>query len=127
MATLKEEFDDLANELMNGDFVEAKYPITLINADTGFDPDTQTGTGGSQQSLDATLLQFEQTQFDGDNIKIGDKFCLIRNAELTINIINNSTSFDYDLTSAEGAIFSGKVIATNTDPLGVTTELHLRS
>ena len=127
MPTLKEEFDDLANELMNGDFVEAKYPITLTNASAGFDPITQTATGGESQSLEATALEIEQSQFDGANIKIGDKFALIRNAELTINILNNITSFSYDLTAASGGVYVGKVINTKTDPLGVTTELHLRS
>jgi hypothetical protein len=125
--SLKDEFDDLANELMNGDFVEAKYPLTLTNADTDYDPVTGLSTGGSSQSLTATMIDFNSSQFDGDNIKIGDKQVIIWNKELSINILNNVTSFEFDLSSVNGGVTSGRVVNSIVDPLGVTTTLQLRS
>ncbi len=125
--SLRDEFNDLANELINGDFVEAKYPITLTNTDDEYDPVTGTSTGGDTQSLEVTMIDFNQSQFDGDNIKVGDKQVIIWNQELSINILNNVTAFSFDLSSIGGGVTTGKVINSTVDPLGVTTTLQLRS
>lgn len=126
MGALFDEFDDLANELMNGDFAEAKYPIILTNAGS-YNPSTGTTTGGSNQTLAATRLEFNQSQFDGANIKIGDLLVMVRNKELTINILKGITSFEFQQGSTNGGTIKGKVINTSTDPLGVTTQLQLRA
>lgn len=126
MATLKQEFDVLANELMNGDFVEAKYPIILTNAGS-YNPTTGTTAGGTAQTLNATRLSYTQNQFDGANIKYGDILVMLRNAELTIDILKGVTAFEYQQGASNGGTVKGRVINTDTDPLGVTTQLQLRA
>ena len=125
MGALTDEFQALALELTNGDFVDAKYPITITNAGS-YDPVTEDIAGGSSQSLSATLLEFDQREIDGSNIKIGDKRAIIVNSELTIDIKDNTSSFSYDLTAGGMGIYSGIIIRGVYDPLGITVTLQLR-
>jgi hypothetical protein len=125
MGALRDEFEALALELTNGDFVDAKYPITITNAGN-YDPVTEAVTGGTSQVLSATLLEFDQREIDGSNIKIGDKLALIVNSELTIDIKDNTSSFIYDLSAGGMGIYSGIIIRGVYDPLGVTVTLQLR-
>jgi len=124
MATLTEEFQALAEELINGDFVEAKYDITLTNAGTDYDPDTGATTGGESQALQGTVIDYSFTQFDGSNIKVGDQFVQLLNSEVTINIKSGTTSFSL---SFKGTTTAGKVINQQVDPLNITTLLQLRA
>lgn len=125
MATLREEFDAVADELTNFEFVEAKYPITLENAGA-YDP-VNGSTPGDSQMLKATMLGYKEDQYDGDNIRVGDQKVLIRGAELNIQVIKGVTSFTFDATEAGFGVTTGKVINFKTDPLGITTTLQLRS
>ena len=125
MAITRARMQALAEKLTNNTFLTAKYPITITNAGN-YDPVTESVTGGSNQTLAATLLEFEQSQIDGNNIKIGDKQALIVNSELSIDIKDNTSSFSFDLSAGGMGIYSGMVIRASYDPLGITATLHLR-
>lgn len=70
MATFPIEFIELAAELIGDEFAAFASPAA-ITQDQGFDYDAQTPNNRTQ-TKPMIRLDYKESQFDGDKIKIGD-------------------------------------------------------
>jgi hypothetical protein len=117
MATLPQEFIDLAAELIGDEFA-AFAPDCVITRGTGFDPDTQTETSETQ-TIPMIRLEFSERSIDGSLVKVGDYQLIGEYSKLTwVPGADNSKTLHDGITSS--------VVRVDTDPAKATIVLHVR-
>lgn len=70
MATIPQEFIDLAAELIGDEFAAFATPA-VITQKGSFDPDTQSYTSQSQ-TIPMIRIEFKESSFGGALVKVGD-------------------------------------------------------
>ena len=120
MATLRAEFQELADELINGEFADFKKPLVLTQVGE-WDQDTQSVVGASTDNIAGIRLEFESSEIDGGKVQADDyKIILVtqdaRNVDL--NSINFECVFD---------IIKVNIKNIEHDPADAATTLHVRS
>lgn len=117
MATLPQEFIDLAAELIGDEFA-AFAPNCVITRGTGFDPDTQTETTQTQ-TIPMIRLEFSERSIDGSLVKVGDYMLIGEYVKLSW-----VPGADNTKTLHEG--IAANVVNVETDPAKATIVLHVR-
>lgn len=118
MSTTRAEFQELAQELIRGEFLDFTA-TTVINKLGTFDYNTQSAAILNTASIPMIKYDYKTNQFDGEKIKIGD-FMLIGERQL----INFEPSPDNTQV-----IYSGAEVNLNRveiDPAGASVILHVR-
>lgn len=117
MATLPQEFIDLAAELIGEEFA-AFAPDCVITRGTGFDPDTQTETTQTQ-TVPMIRLEFSERSIDGSLVKVGDYMLIGEYVKLSwLPSADNTKTLHDGITS--------NVVRAETDPAKATIILHVR-
>ena len=117
MATLPQEFIDLAAELIGDEFA-AFASDCVISRGTGFDPDTQSETTTSQ-TIKMIRLDFNEQSIDGSLVKVGDYMLIGEYADLSwLPSADNTETLHDSITS--------NVVRVETDPAKATIVLHVR-
>lgn len=88
-------FQRLSAKLQNKTFGDFQRDLVLTNAGV-YDPITGGVTGGDTQTLKGIRLSYEQSDYDGQNIKKGDFKIICVAQELVIAVRPDSTSAVYD-------------------------------
>ena len=122
MATLPQEFIDLAAELIGDEFA-AFASDCVITRNTGFDPDTQTETTQTETTQTQTIpmirLEFSERSIDGSLVKVGDYMLIGEYVKLSwIPSADNTKTLHEGITS--------NVVRAETDPAKATIVLHVR-
>jgi len=117
MATLPQEFIDLAAELIGDEFAAFASPCVMTRS-TGFDPDTQTETSETQ-TIPMIPGEFSERSIDGALVKVGDYLLLGEYQELSW-----MPSADNTKTLHEG--ITCNVVRADTDPAKAVIILHVR-
>lgn len=117
MATLPQEFIDLAAELIGDEFA-AFAPSCTISRSSAFDPDTQTYTTETQ-SIPMISLEFSERSIDGSLVKVGDYMLIGECVKLSwMPSADNTKTLHDGITSS--------VVRAETDPAKATIVLHVR-
>lgn len=117
MATLPQEFIDLAAELIGDEFA-AFAPDCVISRSTVFDPDTQSYTTETQ-TIPMIRLEFSERSIDGSHVKVGDYMLIGEYIKLTwIPGADNTKTVHEGITC--------NVVNVETDPAKATIVLHVR-
>jgi len=117
MATLPEEFIDLAAELIGDEFA-AFAGDCVITRGTGFDPDTQTETTQAQ-TIPMIRLEFSERSIDGSLVKVGDYMLIGEYQKLSwVPSADNTKTLHDGITC--------NVVNVETDPAKATIVLHVR-
>jgi hypothetical protein len=117
MATLPQEFIDLAAELIGDEFAAFASDAVIVRAGE-FDPDTQTNVTESQ-TIPMIRLEFKESSFNGQLVMVGDYL-----------LIGEYQKLDW-LPSADNSTVTHDAIVCNlvraeTDPAKATIILHVR-
>lgn len=118
MTTLKSEFVDLANELIDDEFADFQSS-TVINQYGTFDYDTQTAAVTATSTTGTIRLEFETRQFDGQKVLVGDYMLIGERAELSF-----VPRPDNCKCTRDGATLD--IIRVEIDPADATFMLHVR-
>ncbi len=89
MTTLRQEFVDLAAELIGDEFADFAYDCLLTNT-TEWDNTTQTAITETQ-TIKAIQLEFKSNQFDGQKIMANDYMLIAESQKVTIGIYPDTT------------------------------------
>lgn len=117
MATLPQEFIDLAAELIGDEFA-AFASDCVITRSTGFDPDAQSYTTVSQ-TIKMIRLEFSERSIDGSLVKVGDYMLIGEYVKLSwLPSADNTKAVHDGITS--------NVVRAETDPAKAAIILHVR-
>lgn len=117
MATLPQEFIDLAADLIGDEFA-AFANNCVITRGTGFDPDTQAETTQTQ-TVPMIRLEFSERSIDGSLVKVGDYMLIGEYIKLSwLPSADNTKTLHDGITS--------NVVRVETDPAKATIVLHVR-
>lgn len=122
MATLPQEFIDLAAELIGDEFA-AFAPDCVFTQDTGWDEDLQQQTQRTK-TIPMIRLEYKHTQYNGNQIKIGDYMLIGEYDKLNTGTFWEPST-DNTKTLHEG--IAGIVKAVNTDPAKATLIVQVRA
>lgn len=117
MNILKSNFIDLANNLIGNIFSDFAKTATVIQS-TGFNYATQALTTRSE-TLPMIRIDYKDSQFNGQDIKLGDYVLIGEYAKLTWmpSVDNSTVSFDG---------VSLNIISIETDPANAVIKLQVR-
>lgn len=113
----KAQFQGLADRLINNTFGDFKSPLVLTNAGS-YDP-INGETPGESQTIEGIRLNYSESEFDGQNIKVGDFKIIVEKQALTITINSDSTSATFDGDAID-------IITTKNDPADATVIFQAR-
>lgn len=117
MATLPQEFIDLAAELIGDEFAAFASDAAIVRAGE-FDPDTQTNATESQ-TIPMIRLEFSERSIDGSLVKVGDYMLIGEYVKLSwMPSADNTKTLHDGITS--------NVVRAETDPAKATIVLHVR-
>lgn len=117
MATLPQEFIDLAAELIGDEFAAFASDAVIVRTGS-FDPDTQTAPTESQ-TIPMIRIEFKESSFNGQLVKVGDYMLIGEYQKLAwLPSADNSTV-------THGSIVCNLVRA-ETDPANAAIILHVR-
>lgn len=118
MATLPQEFIDLAAELIGDEF--AAFAVsTVINKRGNVTYQNPTGSIVATDTIPTIRLEFKETQFNGELIKVGDYMLIGEFQELAFQP-------SPDNCEAVRAGVTSEIKSVNIDPAGATIILHVR-
>lgn len=117
MATLPQEFIDLAAELIGDEFAAFASPCVMTRG-LGFDPDTQTETEETQ-TIPMIRLDYKESSYGGALVKVGDYMLIGEYQKLSW-----MPSADNTKTLHEG--IACNVAFAETDPAKATIILHVK-
>jgi hypothetical protein len=118
MSTTKAEFQDLAAELISGEFADFTES-TVLNQLGAFDYNTQAAAVVATSTIEMIKYDYKINQYDGEKIKIGD-FMLIGERQLV--------SFEPSVDNTQ-VIYDGAEVNLNDveiDPASASVILHVR-
>lgn len=92
MATTKAEFQDLAAELIDGEFADFRRPLVITQPGV-FDPDTETFTGGASVTVQAIRQKLTYTEYQRQDIQVTD-FAAVYTATGTAPAVNQQVTYD---------------------------------
>lgn len=118
MATLPQEFIDLAAELIGDEFSAFASDCVLTNS-LGWNNSTQTNTTETQ-TIKAIRVDFESGQYDGQKIMVNDYMLIAEKQKITIGLYPDTTE----------CTFRGEALdikSTNIDPAGASVIFHVRA
>lgn len=92
MATTKAEFQDLASELIDGEFADFRRPLVITQPGV-FDPTTETFTGGQSQTVQAIRQKLTYTEYQRQDIQITD-FAVVYTRTGNAPSINQRVTYD---------------------------------
>ena len=92
MATTKAEFQDLAAELIDGEFADFRRAIVITQLGV-FDPITETFTGGASVTVQAIRQQLKFTEYQRQDIQVTD-FAVVYTATGAAPSVNQQVTYD---------------------------------
>jgi hypothetical protein len=94
MAIAKDKFAKVADRLLNNTFKNAQGQGVFIKSG-GYNPTTDTTTAATQLSVPVTMVNFKQSQVDGQRVRQGDRKIIIEESAL------GDFEIDVDLTDLD--------------------------
>jgi hypothetical protein len=118
MSTTKLEFQQLAQELIRGEFFDFTVSVTINQLGT-FDYATQAASITNTATLQMIPYDYKANQFDGERIKVGD-YMLIGERQLV--------SFEPSVDNCDVIVSGNKVntFRSEIDPAQASIILHVR-
>lgn len=117
MATLPQEFIELAAELIGDEFA-AFASDAVITQTTGFDYATQMPTTRAQ-TIKMIRLEFNEKQFAGELVKVGDYLLVGQYRLLSWLPSSDNTTLVHDGITSQ-------IVRVTTDPAKAAVFLHVR-
>lgn len=119
MTTTKQEFKDLATELIDDEFADFKRAIVITRAGA-WDPITETNAAGLTFTTGAIRTALKDSQFQNQLIKVGDYNC----------VFNNDALVTFEPTVTDSCTYDGvacQIIDAKVDGADATVKLVLRA
>ncbi|MGB1297281.1 MAG: hypothetical protein ACPG8A_03350 [Psychrobium sp.] len=110
MATLKSEFQDLANELIDDEFADF-FPVRAFEKAGAYDP----LSGSSAPTIDSVpcaRMEFNESQFNGESIKVGDFKLLAKNSAFS-TLVPSSANITVDVDGLKCEVVRASLDAAN--------------
>lgn len=115
MTTTRQEFKDLANELVNDEFADFRRLLTITEGGT-YDPTTETTTGATETSYQAIRQKLSYREYQLQSIQVTD-FAVVYTSTVKPPV---SATAEYDGVPCQ-------IVSSDFDGADATVRLILRA